>query len=247
MDRFVAEFTRMPLSWLGADGGGRWYHGLIDEAAIYSRALSPAEIQTIYSLHGASKGGATILGNNIGSDASGSSALGNGRNGITITAASGNTVGGTAAGSANVIANSGNDGVLVDTGTGNAIRGNSIFSSTNLGIELINNGNNNQAAPVLTSAVATATTITIQGTFTGAANTTYTLEFFANPTANPSGFGEGTQLLGSVTVTTDSSGNATFTVTFNVVVTPGEVVSATATDPGNNTSAFAQDVTVSGG
>jgi hypothetical protein len=55
------------------------------------------------------------------------------------------------------------------------------------------------------------------------------------------------QLLGSVTVTTDGSGTATFTVTFNVVVTPGQVVSATATGPGNNTSAFAQDVTVSGG
>ena len=188
-----------------------------------------------------------IQGNFIGTDISGTAALGNGANGVVITSASNNIIGGTPAGAGNIIANSGNDGVLVDTGTGNAIRGNSIFSSTNLGIELINNGNNNQAAPVLASAVATATTITIQGTFAGAANSSYTLEFFANSTANPSGFGEGSQLLGSATVATDASGTATFTLTFTVMVTPGQVVSATATDPARNTSEFAQDVMVAPG
>jgi titin len=294
---------------VNGDSFSRRYNGSLDEVAIYNRALSTSEIQKIYSLNGVSKGGATIQGNNIGSDAGGSYALGNGGNGITINGASGNTIGGTitaahnvisantangvniargasanlvqgnfigtdsngaaalgncangvvitsasnntiggtATGTANIIANSGNDGVLVDTGTGNAIRGNSIFSSTNLGIELINNGNNNQAAPVLASAVATATTITIQGTFAGAANSSYTLEFFANSTANPSGFGEGSQLLGSATVATDASGTATFTLTFTVMVTPGQVVSATATDPARNTSEFAQDVMVAPG
>ena len=59
---------------------------------------------------------------------------------------------------------------------------------------------------------------------------------------NPSGFGEGQFYLGSLTVTTDANGNATFTATFNVDVPPGQFVSATATDAQNNTSAFAQSL-----
>ena len=189
--------------------------------------------------------GNTIQGNYIGTDASGTAALGNAANGVLLTSASNNTIGGTAAGAGNVIAFSGNDGVKVDIGTGNAIRDNSIHDSTNLGIELVNNGNNNQPAPVLASAVTTGSSITISGTLTAAANTSYALDFFASPTANPSGFGEGQQFLGSATVTTDTSGTVNFMVTFNVAVPAGQAISATATDPSNNTSAFAQDVTAS--
>jgi hypothetical protein len=188
--------------------------------------------------------GNLVQGNFIGTDVTGTIALGNGGNGVLVTTAANNTIGGTASGAASVIANSGNDGVKVDTGTGNAIRQNSIFSSTNLGIELVNNGNNNQAAPALTSAVSNGSSITIQGTLTAAANTSYALDFYANQTASPSGFGEGKVLLGSTSVTTNGSGMARFTVTFTVVVPAGQAVSATASDPGGNTSAFAQDVTV---
>jgi parallel beta-helix repeat protein len=53
----------------------------------------------------------------------------------------------------NTIFGNGGDGVFVwDASTGNAIRGNSIHDNGGLGIELAANANDNQAAPVLTSA-----------------------------------------------------------------------------------------------
>jgi photosystem II stability/assembly factor-like uncharacterized protein len=186
---------------------------------------------------------ALVLGNFIGTDVSGSVNLGNAGDGVSITTST-NNVGGTAAGAGNTIAFNGNDGVKVSGGTGNAIRANSIHDSTTLGIELVNGGNNNQPAPVLSSATTTGSSITIQGTFSGTANTSYALDFFANPTANPSGAGEGQQFLGSASVTTNGSGTVSFTVTFTVAVPQGEAISATATSPARNTSAFAQDVTV---
>ncbi len=191
--------------------------------------------------------GNVVQGNYIGTNAN-CAALGNAADGVDIDAsASNNTVGGTASGAGNVIAYSGNDGVKVDTGTDNAIRQNSIYDSTNLGIELVNNGNNNQPAPVLTSATVTSSSITITGTLQAADSTTYNLDFFANPLANPSGYGERQQFLGSATETNNSNSNSTinFTVMFNVSVPAGYAISATATDPNGNTSAFAQDVTAS--
>jgi hypothetical protein len=180
-----------------------------------------------------------IQGNAIGTDVTGTGALPNGGNGIYVNG-SDNTIGGTADGAGNLIAFSGNDGVLVDGGVGDAIFGNSIHSSTNLGIELINGGNNNQSFPVLTLAVSDGSSLTLQGSLSGAPSTTYTLQFFANSVCNPSGFGEGERLLGSLPVTTDGSGMADFMATFVIAVPVGQFLSATATDPGNNTSQFAQ-------
>jgi hypothetical protein len=187
--------------------------------------------------------GNVLQGNYIGTDVTGTQNLANSGNGVLITSASGNTIGGPPSGAGNVIANSGNDGVLVDTGTGNAVGQNSIHDSSNLGIELVNNGNNNQPAPALMAGITDGSSITITGTLTAAPSTSYTLDFFASPTANPSGFGEGQQYLGSATVPTPASGTANFTFNFSVSVPVGRAISATATDPANNTSAFAQDVT----
>ena len=84
----------------------------------------------------------------------------------------------------------------------------------------------------------------ITGALNSAPNTTYTLQFFASATADPSGYGEGQTLIGTTTVTTDSFGNAPFAATFTGQVVPaGDAVSATATDPSGNTSEFALDVT----
>jgi hypothetical protein len=179
-----------------------------------------------------------LLGNAIGTTPSGSQAYPNGLNGVMIAGAN-NTVGGTAAGAGNTIAFNGNDGVLVDTGTGNAIRQNAIFESGNLGIELANGGNNDQAFPVLTSVSSDGSSTTIEGTLTSAPDTTFTVEFYANDVCNPSGYGEGQIFLGSASLTTDDGGVATFTVTLAAGVNTGQFVSATATDAGGNTSSFA--------
>jgi hypothetical protein len=175
--------------------------------------------------------GNIVQGNYIG---------GNGANGVSLgNGASNTTIGGTAGGAGNTIASNGNDGVLIDAGTGNAVLHNSIFGNSNLGIELLNGGNNAQPAPQLTSAVAGGGVTTVRGTLTGQASTTYTLEFYAADSS-----GQGQQFLGSVTVTTDENGLATFSVDLAGELLPGQLVTATATDPNNNTSEFSQAVPV---
>jgi hypothetical protein len=178
----------------------------------------------------------TVEGNLIGTDATGAKALDNRGDGVLISGSANNVIGGTATGAANTIAHSRQDGVLV-TGTGavgNSIRGNSIYKNHGLGIDLTNGGNNAQAAPQLTSAVAlTGGTIQVQGTFASLPNTSLTLDFYG------SSAGGAQTDLGSATVTT-----ATFTVVLSVPTTPGEVVTATATDPAGDTSEFSNEVHV---
>jgi len=189
--------------------------------------------------------GGLVVGNFIGTDAAGGN-LGNALNGVYLTSG-GATIGGQASGAANVIAFNGNDGVLVSnagsTDTKDLISANSIHNNAKLGIELSSGANNNQPAPVITSAGISAGQLQIQGTLTAAVNTKYVIEFFASPAADPSGAGEGQEFLGSTTATTDPNGNASFTF-----ASPNgdNIVTATATDPNNNTSEFSAPKTVSG-
>jgi hypothetical protein len=128
--------------------------------------------------------GNLIQGNYVGTDITGTKALGNQQDGVDIYHGSNNTIGGTAANAGNTIAFHTYDGVLVDGGTGNAIRRDAIFGwNSHLGIDLTNGGNHNQAAPVITSATSGGGTITISGTLTSTANTTFTLEFFRPPSS----------------------------------------------------------------
>ena len=60
--------------------------------------------------------------------------------------------------------------------------------------------------------------------------------------ADPSGFGQGQFLLGTLTLTTDSSGNGTSSPRFRRYPPASAFVTATATDPQGNTSEFAQDI-----
>jgi titin len=192
-------------------------------------------------------GSNVVQGNLIGTDVTSTQPLGNVHDGVHIGAtnsATNNTVGGEAPGAGNTIAFNGGDGVLVDKASGNAILGNAIFANAHLGIELVNGGNHDQAAPVLTSATTDGTSTTVTGTLTSAPNTTFTLEIFASSVNDPSGAGE--QFLGSVVVTTAADGNASFTVTFATAVDPGWFLSATATDPDHNTSPFSAGVEVTG-
>ncbi len=188
-----------------------------------------------------------VQGNFIGTDPSGTLALGNAVDGVSIQGASNNTVGGTAVGARNVIAFNGRDGIRVDTGTGNTILRNVISGHDNgLGIELANGGNHDQEFPTVTTATTDGDTTTIAGTLTSAPATTFTIELFVNDECNPSGYGEGEQFLASLTVTTDADGNAGFSLTVAVAVDPGRFITATATDPDGNTSAFSACVAVTG-
>jgi titin len=192
--------------------------------------------------------GNLVQGNSIGIGADGA-ALGNDSNGVALVCASNNLIGGPAAGAANTIAYNGRDGVLVDTGTGNAIRRNAIFANGGLGIELINGGNRMQPAPVLTTATVQSDVTTIGGMLTSTPNASFTLEFFVNSACNPSGFGEGEQFFVSVTVTTDGDGRASFEFSLNLPVPVDDFITATATDADENTSMFSRclQVTEPGG
>jgi hypothetical protein len=195
-----------------------------------------------------------IQGNLLGTDKTGTIAIGGNRrfndSGITIENGDNNTIGGTVPGAGNTIAfNSDEDAVDVERGTGNSILGNSIFANR-AGIILTsaNNANNNQAAPVLTSAGSASSGTTISGTLASVANTTFRVEFFANQQPNPSGYGEGQTFLGAITVTTDGGGNASFTASLSNPVPLGErYLSATATVANSDstfgdTSQFAKDL-----
>ena len=211
--------------------------------------------------NGASDGN-IIEGNEIGTDVTGMIALGNTGYGISIGDQSAlNQIGGTVMGAGNMIADDGLAGVGIVSNyipsDRNAILSNSIFGNAGLGIDLNDDGvtpnhvgapipgpNDDQNDPVLTSAADIGGETVISGTLNGAASTTYTIQFFSDPSADPSGDGQGQTYLGSVKVTTDAGGNLTFSSTLSALVPSGEVVTATATDPTGNTSEFALDVTV---
>jgi len=200
--------------------------------------------------------GTVVKGNFIGTNSAGA-VLGNGDAGIQIVVdgSNNNVIGGTGSGEANIIANSANgkDGIFVQNGTGNVIRGNSIHDNTGLGIDLTNFGvdlnddqdpdgfaNNTQNFPVLSSATVTGSTKTITGNLNSTPGQTFTLDFYNNATCNGSTYGEGQTYVGSMTTgTTDGSGNVLFTF-HPATLSPGDIITATATDSSGNTSEFSQ-------
>jgi len=133
--------------------------------------------------------------------------------------------------------------------TGNRILSNSIYDNAKLGIDLYytNNPpgvtdndlvpppdndtgpNNLQNYPEITSAKTGRRATTIKGTLNSTANTTFTLQFFSSPAADPSGNGEGQKFKGQKSVTTNSSGDASFTFKTKKKVRKTQVVTATAT------------------
>ena len=184
-----------------------------------------------------------VLGNWVGTNFDGVK-IPNGLDGISLLQSAGNTIGGTTSGAGNVIAFNTGAGVTVDTGTGNAIRQNSIFANRQ-GIVLTNGGNANQPAPTLTAADSFPGTTMVEGQLSGfAASTTYTIEFFASAPGDPSTPGQAHVFLGSQTFTTNGSGAATISATLSATVPVGQVVTATATSPADNTSEFATGVIV---
>jgi hypothetical protein len=206
-----------------------------------------------------------VQGNYIGTDITGLLDRGNhSDDGVEVqSGASGNLIGGSVNGAGNLIAHNARDGVYIATGSDNAVLGNQIYSNGNLGIDLAANGvnlndpgdsdpgaNRLQNYPVLSSAVTDgSSSLEIAGSLNSNSSTSYRLEFFASTTADGSGRGEAERFLGSASITTDVSGDATFNETFTVSVAPGEFVTATATvDLGGgsygDTSEFAQNITV---
>ncbi|MBC7784583.1 MAG: CSLREA domain-containing protein, partial [Burkholderiales bacterium] len=216
------------------------------------------------ALGGCGANGSIVQGNYIGTDMAGTSAIANAI-GVQISVDHHDaTIGGTTPGTGNLIAFNTGPGVLTkadnvcgNDSVNNAILGNSIHSNGALGIDLNDDGvtandvgdadagvNKLQNYPILTSAVSGGASTVIGGTLNSTAGTTFRVEFFSNAGCDASGFGEGRTLIGFATVTTDGAGNGVINSTVGTAVAAGEVVTATATDPTNNTSEFSACRTV---
>ncbi len=201
--------------------------------------------------------GNLIQGNRIGTDANGTATFANKLNGILLEGANNTTI------RQNVIKNNSSgvsvapqiilSGLTIPAGRSNFITNNSISGNAELGIELDGRGisfndpgdgdvgaNNLQNYPVLTFAYSTAQGVGINGTLNSTPNMQFPLEFFSNTACDSSGYGEGETYLGTTTVTTDASGNASFSFQANLgsPLTVGRFITATATDTNGNTSEF---------
>ncbi len=216
---------------------------------------------------GNSPSGAVIQGNKIGTDITGTLALSNNSCGIEVfgnnTSTTNGTIGGTGSGQGNIIAFSGLNGVSIGSGnTGWSILGNSIHDNGRLGITLAgcgtttpttndscgtltNGANHLQMFPVITGITLNGGNVILSGTLNSVPNTLYRLEFFSNPSCDPSGFGQGQVFLGSTNVTTGAGCSASFAVT---LPNPGGFANftATATDPNGNTSEFSACASLTG-
>ncbi|TXT26914.1 MAG: repeat-containing protein, partial [Planctomycetota bacterium] len=163
----------------------------------------------------------------------------------------------------NIIRKSTDRGVIVDgsiygpeTVFGNTIRLNSIYDNATLGIDLGGDGidqndprdadsgvNGRQNAPAITRILPDPNLPdsfkTLEGELLGPPEKTFTIDFYANTTADDSGFGEGETYLRSIEVTTNEQGVATFSELFLVSET---FIAATATDENGNTSEFSNSL-----
>jgi hypothetical protein len=150
----------------------------------------------------------------------------------------------------------------------NHITLNSIYNNLGLGIDLLpgtgeqpmiegvtdndvcdldTGANNLQNFPIVNTVVLSSKSggsITIGGTLSARGgkffgNATYRLEFFSNSVCSSFGNGEGKTFLGEAIVSIAAGlCQADFTATFKGTLPPGAVITATATDPVNNTSEF---------
>jgi len=205
-------------------------------------------------------GGLRVQGNLVGTDKTGATDLGNGGSSTSTVPGTGifiedpnNFV------ADNLVAFNDADGVRVYSSPGNRIVRNSIFSNGGLGINLMGgiedaNGvtandpddpdtgaNELQNFPVITSAKTARTATTIKGTLNSTPGEYFVVQFFANP----SGTDEGKTFIGQTGVSTNSSGDASFTFKPKSKVPVGQNITATATEfVESNTSEFSAPMKV---
>ena len=216
--------------------GTNHYAGQIFGQAIYVGATNASTYDTV------------IEGNTIGLAADGVTPIVT-RSGVSVSPMSGSYHAFGTLIASNHIAGVETTGVMVgNPENGVTITGNSIHDSGGLGIDLFSGnfagvggvtpndpgdgdigGNGLQNFPVLLSATTTGSAVMVQGTLDTSPSAQFTIEFFASPSCDPSGFGEGAVFIGSTPVTTDSAGHATFSLTLPASVAVGAKLTATAT------------------
>ncbi len=235
-------------------GSGNTVGGTVPEA----RNIIVGNAVAGIAISGSLATGNVVQGNYIGVASDGTTSFANLIAGVQISdRASNNTIGGAATtpgqcnGPCNIIANNGDAttqsakaGLYLDptSGTGNAIRGNSIFNNggaSGLGIDLGTPGSNAANAGASTGSandlqnrpvISTANTSGfISGTLNGAASTTFVIDLYLNLSTDTLAASEARTYLGSVNTTTSAGGSATFNKTVSVTMATGQFVTATAT------------------
>ena len=212
-------------------------------------------------IHAVTTGLMTIQGNIIGTNAGGSTNLGNRAGGVTVSTShdmAGAVIGGIGAGEGNVIAFNGGRpgwymaGVTLLSFSSNrvTVRGNRVYDNVGRGfapdfaapapndpLDADTGANNLQNSPIITSVDYGPPTV-VHATLRSAASTTYDVDFYANEVCvkRPTAFPQGRDYVGSTQVTTNASGVATIDFPLAVPLTVGQGVTAMATDPEGNTS-----------
>jgi len=201
-----------------------------------------------------------ILGNTLGLDITGTNLLPNFNGGIVLdNGPKDNLIGGIKKGEGNILR-----GHVLGVSlrgaetTGNRIRGNSIGGSSRLGIDLswnnqsfnvtpndngdVDTGPNRlQNFPFFSSATRANGKATVKGSLNSTPSKTFLIDVYLSNTPHESGYGEGEIWLGVVTVTTDASGNATFSGSF--ACSTGGWITATATNSSTgDTSEFSKGI-----
>ena len=184
-------------------------------------------------------GTATIKGNLVGTAASGTAGVPNGGHGIQLALGGWEppqrplgaiSVGGAAPGEGNVIAYNFGDGISTVRGFPPGpnlqtafITSNRIHSNGGLGIDRLPAGVNPNGAPVLTDAFSSEGFTLIQGNLGGGPSSR--IDFFSSTACDPSGYGEGANLIGTVIVEADSGGN--FSTLIPATLETGAIVTGT--------------------
>lgn len=176
-----------------------------------------------------------VAGNRIGIDPTATVAIPNSIDGVHIAGGAGIGI------IQNKISGNTRHGVGVAGGNEIDIGENETALNGSLGIDLGVNGvtandagdgdtgaGDLQNFPVITSAVTDGGVTTVMGTINSEPLQDYLLRFYTSPVCDPSGFGEGRVYAGNVLVSTDSMGDAPFSVNLDVAAASGESVTATA-------------------
>ena len=204
-----------------------------------------------------------IVGNRIGTDATGTKPLGNQ---IGINANLGGRIGMMHDGAtpirvANRIAFNRGAAISVARGRndriGVTITQNRIYGNGGLGIDLDANGvtvndqgdadigaNGLQNFPLLSSAAVDQDHIVITGSLNSHPNMNYRVEFFGSRGVKPNGLAEGRSFLGATTVRTRGFGNGTINVRLPFTAKRLKWVTATATNADGSTSEFSTAVQI---
>jgi hypothetical protein len=174
---------------------------------------------------------------------------GNGAGGVRING-SGNMIGGGPLNGNRFEDNTG-PGVVIESGTGNAILFNTFAGNTGSAIDLGGDGltandpddadagpNGLQNFPELENVQVSDNNLTIEGTLRSTPNSLFTLQFFANDTCSATGGREAMVFLASGEVATDANGEGSFSIATGDTSAASRFITATATDANGNTSEF---------